>query len=81
MGTSIQKLNSLDSQGWSPDRWEEERGDYEGYSKKWRTLELIVSCKADELLFTTDHREDQTLAYHLRPLLLEFPEIKILAAS
>ena len=48
-------------------RWEEERGDYEGYSKRWRTLELIVSCKVDELLFTTDHREDQTLAYHHWP--------------
>ena len=48
-------------------RWEDEEGDYEGYSKRWRTLELIVSCKADELLFKTEQRNDYTAAYHHWP--------------
>ena len=52
----------------SAHRWEDELGgDYEGYSKRWRTLQLIVSCPLDNLLFRTDQRTDNILAYHHWP--------------
>ena len=61
------KNNSFRWAKLSAHKWEEEGGDYEGYSKRWRTLQLIVSCDVDSFLFKTDQRHESNLAYHKWP--------------
>ena len=55
----------------NPYRWEEEHVDrthrYEGYSKRWRELELVVSAHSDNLLFMTQQRNAYETSHYKWP--------------